>query len=566
MGRRRSNKRRRDKQQRQQRSIENPAVPLSSSLILQYLEGGSKANSGIVVNWKTALKTSPVWQAVDILTGDLSRTPFITYKDDDGSRRRATEHSVFRLLRRYTGEMTSDLWLSRMLGHALLYGNGYSRVIWRGSTVVGLEWLHRDDVICEYERGVKYYLVRYDEERHGRGTVERVPAEDMLHLIGLTLDEFGGLSLVDFARNTIGRNLAAENWADDFFNNYGVPMGYFEHPGEMSEPAQNRFLERMTARHSGPGKGWRPGILEEGMTWKTAGVDPTDALLIDAMKWGTKDVARFFNLPAHKLGDDSRVSYNSLEQEEKAYQSTSLGKWFSRLEFACNHTLFLDDEQAAGYYCEFLQDNLGKADTLTRFQAYSIAVTNGFMNRTEVRARENLPPYEGSDEFLVPLTHQQGPAPDADEPAADVEPAATTPTRSERAIVHLFDLVRDRLQDAGRLLANAANKASRQDSNFLAQINGFDARFRPAITGKIRPAVAAATESSDEARTTAIASAIIEAAIETYVNASECRREELRDRVLAAGEHLSDRINSLAEELCFGDERDARETSEATAA
>jgi len=290
-------------------------------------------------------------------------------------------------------------------------------------------------------------------------------------------------------------------------------------------------------------------------------------MLIDAMKWGTKDVARFFNLPAHKLGDDSRVSYNSLEQEEKAYQSTSLGKWFSRLEFACNHTLFLDDEQAAGYYCEFLQDNLGKADTLTRFQAYAVAVTNGFMNRTEVRARENLPPYDGSDEFLVPLTHQQGPTDDTASPVDDVDPAATTPARSDRSVVHLFELIRDRLQYAGTLLTTAANRAAKQEGNFLASVNGFDERFRPAIIARIRPAVLVATESDDESRLDAVASAILESAIETYVVASECRREDLADRVKAGGESLVDRINSLAESLCFGDgKNETGTTSQTTAA
>ncbi len=58
------------------------------------------------------------------------------------------------------------------------------------------------------------------------------------------------------------------------------------------------------------------------------------------------------------------------------------------------------------------------ADTLARFQAYVAATVNGLMNPNECRARENLPPYEGGDEFHRPLnTGKAAPGPGNAAPA-----------------------------------------------------------------------------------------------------------------------------------------------------
>jgi hypothetical protein len=49
-------------------------------------------------------------------------------------------------------------------------------------------------------------------------------------------------------------------------------------------------------------------------------------------------------------------------------------------------------------YCEFLVDALLRPDAMVRAQVYALALGNastgqpGWMNRDEVRARENLPP------------------------------------------------------------------------------------------------------------------------------------------------------------------------------
>lgn len=536
-----------------ERSIHNPAVPLSGKTILEYLGAVGESSTGVRVTPKTALTVSPVWQALDIITSDLSRTPFLTYRESsNGGKERAIDHPVYRLLRRSTGEMTSNLWLARILGHALLYGNGYSRVLWRGSRIRGLEWLHRDWVEPVREGSSRYYLVRYPRDR-GNETI-RVPQSEMFHLVGLTLDDLGGLSLVDYARNTIGRQMAGEGFLDDFLKNNAVPSGFFEHPGEMSEEAVKRFLQGVQTRHAGQGNRWRVGVLEEGMKYSALGVNPQDAMMIDQLKLGVMDVARFFNLPPHKLGDSSRVNYNSLEQEEKSYFSSSLGKWISRFEFEANDKLFVDSEIEEGYFTEFLQDSWNKADTATRYNAYAVAINWGIMSRNEVRLRENLNPYDGGDEYLTPLTH----ASPMDEAQPDQEddqtPDDTTQDeqpsdqQSPRAILMARDLLKPALWDATRHLFNVVDRRWRRYTNFLECVNKLRVEQQLQVKGKLGPAYRAIV-SQDDAKLDDAVGAVFSAVEARMLEACECQPAELAARVKATAEPLRAWAEEYATEL-----------------
>lgn len=537
------------RRRREKRSIHNPAVPITSKIVEQYLGlSGTSSAAGAKVSWRTALQVGAVWQAVNLISGDIAQLPFVTYRptSDKRGEERAIGHPVYRLLLRHTGEMTSNLWLVRMLAQAALFGNAYSYIVRRGSTPVGLHWLHRDQVQPDWRDGVYYYLVQWDGNKDGKTGLERVPAIDIFHLPGLTLDEFGGLSLIDYARNTIGREIATETYGDDFFKNGAVPAGWFEYPGELSEEAQKRFMNSVEQRHRGDGKRHKLGLLEEGMKWVSAGVSPEDALLVDMMAWGVKDVARFFNLPPHKLGDDSRVNYNSLEQENKAYYSSSLGQWITRVEAEANYKLFTEEEFDSGMAARFAIDAFNKADTTSRYSAYAIAVQWGIMSRNEVRDREGLNPYDGGDEYLTPATHTTGEPADDESPADDELTQAPPADETTRAAV--YDLLRENMEAAARLLANASTRAAKKSTNFLGQLNGFEARFRSAVEGKIGPALIAAAGPPAAEVTTRILAELSS----RMLAAAECPPESLGTRVADAGEGVRVFCAGLAREIVFG--------------
>lgn len=173
--------------------IEDPHVPLTAGNILASWFGKEKSTSGEVVTRDAALGVSPVWQAVFAISGDVAKLPLITYEDTGAERRRAKTHPVFNLLRRHSGDTTANIWLMTMVGHALLYGNAYSRIHYKASgEPYWLEFMHSDGVEIKREGQTKWYLVPKNDEYPDRVAVD---SSEIFHLPGLVLDALGGCSL-----------------------------------------------------------------------------------------------------------------------------------------------------------------------------------------------------------------------------------------------------------------------------------------------------------------------------------------------------------------------------------
>lgn len=543
--------RRRRKPSRDSRSIQNPAVPLSGKNIEAYLvNGGTRSRSGEYVSPARALSYSPVWGAVATISNDIARLPWIVYERtaDGRGKERAVKHPTYSLLKRNVGNQTTNLWLIRMLGHGLLYGNAYSRIRrTRNGAIERLEWLHSDWVMPALENEVRFYKVQYPSPNdESRRAPIRLPAIDVFHLNGLLLDELGGLSVVHYARQTIGRQLAAEGFGDDFFANLGVPAGWFTHPGEMSAEAQLRFLQNVQQQS---GRRFSLAILEEGMKWEKSGMTPRDAMLVDNLKWGVKDVARYFSIPPHKLGDDSRVSYNSLEQEDKSYFGGTLGNWISRLEFEANDKLFtLPEIENESHFSEFLQNAWSKADLASRFAVYQIAIQNRILNPNEVRAMENLNPYDGGDEFLVPMNvNNPGGNPQTTE-EPDEEPEVEQDDRSVLAKVAMRDLLSHQINKAVNLLANAAVRAAKKPNRFLSWVDGLPTTYGVKVAIVLSEAARLAKANPED-----VARSIVSLSHEKLLEASECQPEDLAARVQSALESVRNLSTELANGLVFGE-------------
>jgi hypothetical protein len=142
-------------------------------------------------------------------------------------------------------------------------------------------------------------------------------------------------------------------------------------------------------------------LIEDDMTIEKLGVEPEKAQLLGAREFTVRDVARWFKMPAHKLQATGQTeSYNSIEVKNLDYLIETLRPIDVTIEQAIQRDLILDPE---AFFSEFLMDALLRGDTAARAQYYRTAIQFGWMNRNEVRLRENLNPAPGLDRFLEPI-------------------------------------------------------------------------------------------------------------------------------------------------------------------
>lgn len=354
----------------------------------------STSTAGAQVNQATALTSSAVWSAVRHISEGVSSLPLILYKKGyDGARTCADWHPLYRILKdRANPEMSSMIFREVLMGHVLTWGNGYAEIERDPDTgrVIAL-WPLRPDIMepVRDKNGDLFY--RY-------GSLIFLP-EEIFHLKGLGYDGIKGYSVVAQARDSIGLSMALENFGSTFFGNGAKPAGVISVPGKLSAEALQNMRKSWEDMHSSQRNAHRIAILQNGVTFQSIGTDPDDSQWLVSRGFQIQEIARWFKIPSSKLGDNSNKTYSSLEQDNLAFLQETLRPWMIRWEQEIQMKLICDMDQL---YAEHNSDALLRGDSAGRASFYASALSWGWLSRNEVRALENLPPFEGGDSFMSP--------------------------------------------------------------------------------------------------------------------------------------------------------------------
>lgn len=482
---------------------------LTSEKLVQMLMEGQQSYTGRRVSEEGSLTNTAVYACVRIISESLASLPLVLFRTTGRSRRRATEHPLYPVLHDMANpEMTAFEWREFTLSKTLLWGNSYSEIEYnRAGDVVALWPLLADKMeeITRDDSGQKVYHYRMPG-----GDVKFFPDYKIHHLHGLGYDGVLGYSPIRMAMQAVGLSLATEEFGSRFFSNGARMSGVLTHPGRLSEDAQMRLSNSMSMENAGLSNAHRIRILEEGMQWQPMTIPPEEAQFLETRKFQTTEIARVFRVPPHMLADLDRATFSNIEHQGLEFTIHTLRPWIVRHEQAIKRDLLTSEDRVA-HKPSYIVDGLLRGDIKTRYEAYSIAVQNGWLNRNEVRELEDRNPEPELDEYLVPLNmieagQQAAPEPVTEEPRHehygyvvrdDVEPAAPlleTRARDNRQAllrrhVRLFEdaagrLVRREVADIRRALPRQLR--SRDAEGFLEWLAEFYADLRGVIPGYFR--------------------------------------------------------------------------------
>lgn len=376
-----------------------------SEWFVDWVSGGRPVSSGAKVNHSTALKYTPFWSAVKIISGTLAALPFKVYTHlEPRGKALKPAHRAYRLVHDEPNAYMSALKFieSRQIG-VLCYGNGYAEIQRDGAGRPVALWpllpdkterkLHKD--------GTPYYQVRVTLPAGGEETVE-LPDYNVLHIMGLTRDGFTGVDVVTYHKEAIGYGIAVKEYGSRFFGQGCNPGGYLEHPQTLSPKAKDYLKASIEKSHQGLSNAHRLMVLEEGMKWHELGVDPKKAQALEVQKWTVDDCARIFQVPPHMLGSMEFSKYNNVEQLRLEFYNGML-YWFRTWEQEINRKLFMPSEQGR-LFCEILVDAMLRSDNESRAKFYTAGRQGGWFSINDVREKENMNPIgpEG-DVYLDPL-------------------------------------------------------------------------------------------------------------------------------------------------------------------
>jgi HK97 family phage portal protein len=519
--------------------------------------GGRRSATGQTVNAETALTNTAVWNAVRILSGAIAGLPLILYqRRPGGGKDRAVDHPLYRLLHDApTDRLTSFEWREMLAGHLELRGNAYAVIdADRRGVVQALPPLHPDRItlVIAPDDTVWY---RYQTRQGGMLTFRE---DEILHFRGFSSDGYVGKGTIEVAREAIGVALAAEEHTAKFYSNDATPGGVLKHKAKLSDQAYQRLKDSWEARFAGSGNAWKPAILEEGLEWQSLTMSRRDAQYIETRKFQIEEIARIFDLPPHMLKSMDRATFSNIEHQGIEFVIWSLRARLVRMEQRLNKALLLERERGT-YFFEFLVDGLLRGDMKTRYDAYNVGRTGGWLSADEVREIENMNPLpngQGSI-YLQPLnmaTPKSG-APGTKEPMPDGGDGPADGTGDgngsagdgedeedlhARLLAASIPVLTDALGRALRkeLLASRRQLERSSDvTEFVAWHEAFWREHQATLTERLLPVLRMVTTAADGAGSEALARALVAAAVEREGGAARtavtAAAAEGRDALLA---------------------------------
>jgi HK97 family phage portal protein len=363
---------------------------MTSTNMDNWLRYGTNSTwSGISVNSQNALTVSTVFACTRVIAEDIGKLPFVVYQQSgDRERDRATGSPFWRLLHdRPNSFQTSQQFREYMTACALLRGNGYALKNTVGGQVRELLPLHPDQVRVEQLDDFELiYHVRLKN-----GAEEEMTRKQIFHLPGLTINGPVGISIIEYARQTIGNALGANRHAGTFFGNGMKPSGVFTHPGKLSEPAHERLKRDLNEKHGGENSN-NTLLVEEGMSYHPISLNAKDSQFLESRTFEVLEICRWFRIQPHKIAELSRATFSNIEHQAIEYVADTLMPWAKRWEYAVNQQVIVTNN----IFAELLFDALLRGTTKDRYEAYQIALGGnngpGFMTVEEVRLKENYSP------------------------------------------------------------------------------------------------------------------------------------------------------------------------------
>lgn len=200
------------------------------------------------------------------------------------------------------------------------------------------------------------------------------------------------LSPAAFAKDDLDLETKCKAMQMEYFDGASVIGNLIKVPSSLTPDQKQEIKNGFDTTH-----GFRNIVIDNRVDVVPIKVDSADvSKLVEAQKWTAKQVAARFGVPGFFVGI-TEGAYNNLEDQNMYFMTYCLNPRLRAWEEALKQALC-----TGGEYIEFNREGLLQANSTAKVNFYNAALNNGWMNRNEIRAKENLPNLgEDGDVFFM---------------------------------------------------------------------------------------------------------------------------------------------------------------------
>ena len=366
------------------------------------LLGGPQSKAGVRVNLDSALQVMAVYACVKLLSETIASLPFPVYRRLGRGKEKAFDHPLYSTLHDIANpEMTSFEFRQTLMVNMLLTKGGFAEIVRNGAGKPAELWPIPSNRVAVQRDPETKKLLYFIHAPDGKGYI--LKPHQIWHLKGMSIDGLNSYEPVTLAREAFGLSMATEEFGARFFSQGTNAGGIAEYPGQLSDPAFERYKKSFEEAYSGLTRSNRIIFLEQGLKFHKIDTPPEASQFIETRKFQVIEVARFFNVPPHMIMDLERATFSNIEQQAIGFVVYTLRPWLVKIEQAASKDLLMPDERKL-YFAKLVVEGLLRGDFKTRMEGYGLGRQNGWLSANDIRELEDMNPIpkeQGGDDYLV---------------------------------------------------------------------------------------------------------------------------------------------------------------------
>lgn len=376
-------------------------TPAVKPVVVQEYSGPRRSEAGKIVSAETAMQISTAYRCVNIISDDIAGMPLQMFERIGRSVQRVMPDGSIRNTA-FLIEVQPNRWMTPFIFKKITitwlihWGNAY---LWTPPGSYREIFVLRSDLTYPVfdQDGNLWYSTRFPS-----GEQQTIPAVEITHLMINSNDGLVGRSVLSYARETMGRQMAAHQTQNKILGTGLNPGGILYINGEVGDPAAREKVKRQfTDSIKGSDNAGGVAIFDNTVSkFESITMKPVDAQFLESMAATDAQIANYYGMPLYKL-NQGKQSYESNEQQNMDYLRTTLDPYLVQWEQAVRMKWLRQEEQGTKYF-KFVRESLLRTDAKSRAEYKKMMIESGQMTPNEARQIDDMSAYEGGDSHYFP--------------------------------------------------------------------------------------------------------------------------------------------------------------------
>jgi HK97 family phage portal protein len=331
------------------------------------------------ITLEQALNIPTVLACVEMISKTIAMLPVKLYSELDGKVTEIKDNRVD-LLNDDTGDTLDGYQFKKaMVTDYLLEGASYAYINRERNKIKSLHYIeHRHvSVVVNLDPIFKSHDIRINAE----------PYRDFefIKLIRNTKDGVTGRGIIKENQKILSVAYNTLVYENNLVKTGGNKRGFLKSAKKLTETAMDALKLAWKNLYGDTDENMI--ILNEGMEFQEASNTSVEMQLNENKKSNAMEICKLFNVPYRMLEG------GATEEDNNNYTKNCILPILKANETALNKELLLSKEKGSFYFATDTKEFM-KGDLLKRYQAYEIAIKNGFLQWDEVRYAEDYEPYD----------------------------------------------------------------------------------------------------------------------------------------------------------------------------